>query len=155
MLFKDNLKFKHHILLHYCDCIIKSGPVRFLNTFRFEAKHRTFKQYCENINSRKNICWSVSIKLQYMFAFKLIEKNGLQQRYKTKHTTKIYFKDYDKFNNIKRDNLEFKYDEEFELTKEIEFNGKTFKKSFLLTKLKPILSVFQIVDIFFQNGIFL
>jgi len=42
---------KHHYLSHYCDCIRNSGPLRWLNCFRFEAKHRIFKRH-------RNICYN-------------------------------------------------------------------------------------------------
>ncbi|KAJ8666110.1 hypothetical protein QAD02_007772 [Eretmocerus hayati] len=44
----------HHIL-HYCECILFSGPSRFHNCFRFGAKHREFTKYGSVCQNYKNI----------------------------------------------------------------------------------------------------
>lgn len=52
-LFNDTLKPKHHLMLHYYNVILKSGPPRHFWCFRFEAKHKDFKAYARAIISRK------------------------------------------------------------------------------------------------------
>ncbi|KAF0714943.1 Uncharacterized protein FWK35_00018261, partial [Aphis craccivora] len=49
LLFQDNFKPKHHILLHYPSIIRKSGPPKHFWCFRFEAKHKDLKTYARNI----------------------------------------------------------------------------------------------------------
>ncbi|KAB0793697.1 hypothetical protein PPYR_13317 [Photinus pyralis] len=52
--FKINLIPKHHMMLHYPNVILKMGPLVFLNTMRFEAKHGTNlngQQFQEAVNA--------------------------------------------------------------------------------------------------------
>lgn len=72
--FNDTLKPKHHLMLHYFNIVLQSGPPRFYWTFRFESKHKEFKTYARNITSRKNICVSLAKKYQLKFACMLFEK---------------------------------------------------------------------------------
>lgn len=51
-IFKDTLKPKHHLLVHYFNIIKKSGPLKYLWSYRFESKHRELKTYTKNITSR-------------------------------------------------------------------------------------------------------
>lgn len=49
-LFSEDLRPKHHFLLHYANIIEQSGPLKYLkNCMRFEAKHREMKLYTNNI----------------------------------------------------------------------------------------------------------
>lgn len=70
-LFNDTLKPKHHLMLHYYDVILNSGPPRNFWCFQFEAKHKEFKSYARSISSRKNICISLAKKFQFKFANEL------------------------------------------------------------------------------------
>lgn len=71
-LFEDTLKPKHHLMLHYPRIIALCGPPRKYWCYLFEAKHKSFKTYCRNVNSRKNIALTISIKYQLQFAQQLI-----------------------------------------------------------------------------------
>lgn len=73
-LFNDNLKPKHHLMLHYTDVIVQSGPLRNFWCFRYEAKHKEFKSYARAITSRKNICVSLAKKFQLNFAHYLMQE---------------------------------------------------------------------------------
>jgi len=42
-IFNDTLKSKNHLLIHYCNIIKKSGPLKYLWSYRFESKHRELK----------------------------------------------------------------------------------------------------------------
>jgi len=46
---------KHHHLTHYPQCISFSGPLRWLNCLRFEAKHNFLKKYGSIVCNFKNI----------------------------------------------------------------------------------------------------
>lgn len=72
-LFNDTLKPKHHLMVHYYNVILKSGPPRNYWCFRFEAKHKEFKSYARAITSRKNICVSFAKKFQLKFANDLVQ----------------------------------------------------------------------------------
>lgn len=62
-LFNDTLKSKHHIMLHYYNVLLQSGPLRNFWCFRYETKHKEFKTYARAITSRKNICASLAKKI--------------------------------------------------------------------------------------------
>lgn len=67
-LFQDSLKPKHHFLIHYCNIIKKSGPLKLLWCYRFESKHRQLKMYTKNITSRVQIPISLGIKYSINFS---------------------------------------------------------------------------------------
>lgn len=62
-LFKDTLKPKHHLMIHYPNVILESGAPRHYWCFRYEAKHKDFKAYARNSFNRKNICVSLAKKI--------------------------------------------------------------------------------------------
>lgn len=76
-LFNDTLKPKHHLMLHYYNIILQSGPPRLFWCFRYEANHQPHKAYAREINSRKNMCTSLAKKYQLRFAYSLIEPSVL------------------------------------------------------------------------------
>lgn len=58
--FEENLKPKHHFLLHYSKVIRSIGPVIFLWAMRMEAKHQFFKDIARRTKkSIKQICSSM------------------------------------------------------------------------------------------------
>lgn len=74
-LFQTNLKPKFHLLLHYPYIISKVGPISHLWSMRYESKHRESKLTAHSITSRKNICYSLSIKHQLTLAYRLLFKS--------------------------------------------------------------------------------
>lgn len=77
-LFKTTLKPKHHIITHYPRLIRLFGPLRFLSSMRFEAKHKCVKNYTKNTASRNDISYSIGRKMQYNFASYLLNNKGLK-----------------------------------------------------------------------------
>lgn len=75
-LFKDTLKPKFHLLVHYPTVIEHSGPPRKFWCFRYESKHKEFKIYAHAITSRKNICLTLAKKNQMKFASFLLENHA-------------------------------------------------------------------------------
>lgn len=73
-IFQENLKPKHHFMVHYPSAILNSGPLKHVWSFRFEAKHKNFKNYCRNITSRKNLPFTLSIKAGLQFANSIFKK---------------------------------------------------------------------------------
>lgn len=73
-LFSESLKPKHHFILHYGTVIEQSGPVVKQMCFRFEAKHKQFKQYAHAITSRKNICYTLCVKASLQFSYDLLNE---------------------------------------------------------------------------------
>ena len=74
-LFKQDLKPKHHFVVHYPNLIRTSGPIETMMCFRNEAMHKNFKQYANVITSRKNICYTLCVKASLQFAYNLL--NGI------------------------------------------------------------------------------
>lgn len=53
----------------------KVGPVSHLWSMRYESKHRESKLTAHSITSRKNICYSLSIKHPLRLAYRLLSKS--------------------------------------------------------------------------------
>lgn len=50
---------KFHHLMHYGECLIKSGPLRSIICLRYEAKHSIFKKYGSQCCNFKNLPFSM------------------------------------------------------------------------------------------------
>lgn len=61
-----NLLPKHHFMIHYPSSIRKIGPLLYMWSMRFEAKHKVFKDYFKNF---KNITKSLAKKHQMAIAY--------------------------------------------------------------------------------------
>lgn len=72
--FADNLRPKHHYMVHYLYLISQFGPLKHVWTLRFEGKHRYFKNVLKHSQNYKNITYSLSEKHQLLQA--LYIKNG-------------------------------------------------------------------------------
>lgn len=79
-LFSESLKPKHHFILHYGTVIEQSGPAVKQMCFRFEAKHKQFKQYAHAITSRRNICYTLCVKASLQFSYDLLNETFFRQR---------------------------------------------------------------------------
>lgn len=75
-LFDQKLKPKHHFITHYPSLIEKCGPLRYMSSIRYEANHKFVKNYTKNTTSRRNIAYSLGLKLQYNFAYLLMKGNA-------------------------------------------------------------------------------
>lgn len=76
-IFKTDLKPKHHYVTHYPTMIRRFGPLYYISSMRYEAKHKVVKNYTKNTSSRLNLSHSLGKKLQYNFACRLLSKTGL------------------------------------------------------------------------------
>lgn len=74
-LFEQKLKPKHHFLNHYGTVAEQNGILVSMMNFRYEAKHKTFKEYARVISSRRNICYTLCIKAALQFAYNV--QNGM------------------------------------------------------------------------------
>ena len=54
-LFKKDLKPKHHFIVHYPSIIRTSGPIDKMMCFRYEVRHRGFKQYSHVVVKKKSL----------------------------------------------------------------------------------------------------
>eukprot|EP00102_Acyrthosiphon_pisum_P023948 XP_016661158.1 PREDICTED: uncharacterized protein LOC107884143 [Acyrthosiphon pisum] len=76
-IFQTNLKPKHHHLIHYPYIMEKVGPLSHLWSMRYESKHRESKLTANSTSSRKNICYTLSVKHQLRFAYRLLSKSNI------------------------------------------------------------------------------
>lgn len=65
------LKPKHHFLLHYAHEMRKHGPLRYVWTLPFEAKHQIFKELSRKMRNRKNLCEMLAVRHQEKLALRL------------------------------------------------------------------------------------
>lgn len=77
---------KAHIILHYARIITQSGPLKYLWSMRFEAKHQQCKAYAKVCNSRRNLCLSIGKKLCYHNAFVMMKKQNTSKITEMKKT---------------------------------------------------------------------
>lgn len=63
-LFSQNIKPKFHYLLHYHSAMLKFGPLRYLSSMRFEAKHRPNKLASKSSSNRINMTLSIAKRHQ-------------------------------------------------------------------------------------------
>lgn len=148
-LFNQSLKPKHHFLCHYYKIIYESGPIKFLSCMRYEAKHRELKMYTNNINSRRNITWSLGIKINLVYSHRLLECLGFDKLLSYSKNHKIVWKDYIHYDDL-RDMCDLETNSFLYTTHHINYKNTSFKKSFFLnligdTNVDP-LRVFSIHD---------
>lgn len=76
---KEHLRPKFHNLLHYPDLIRKMGPPKSNNCYAFEQKHKTLKAIARSTTSRKFLSFTVSKKIGFNNAKRLLEKVNPKQ----------------------------------------------------------------------------
>ncbi|KAG5685095.1 hypothetical protein PVAND_014296 [Polypedilum vanderplanki] len=155
-LFGQNLRPKHHFLLHYVDCIYNNGPLRTMMTFAFESKNREIKEYAKATSQRVNLAHSLSYKCAFRFNnFLNSHKDGFHPITSHKKVEKVSNEKFHKtiyYHDIKRSN---EYD--FISTQEQIFRCNliihkktTYKCGFFILKdsSNPI-NCFKIIDILY------
>ena len=75
-IFKKTLKVKHHLLVHDSQIMRKFGPLKNMSTIRPEAKHKQIKETSKVISNRKNPSYSLSLKHQLQFCYRLVNNSG-------------------------------------------------------------------------------
>jgi hypothetical protein len=63
---------KHHFMIHYPQCLLKSGPSVRYWAMRFEARHNFFKELGRISRCYKNICKTLAKRFQFSLAFNLM-----------------------------------------------------------------------------------
>lgn len=77
LLFNTHLRRpKDHHILHYHISVLENGPLKYNVTKRPESKHEVIRSYTNITRNRRNICYSISKKLGYVFANLLVNNNG-------------------------------------------------------------------------------
>lgn len=104
-LFNQTLKPKHHYITH-CPTMIKSfGPLYYISSMRYEAKHKMVKNYTKNTTSRVNLSHSLGRKIQYNFACRLLSNIGLNDNILMGSSTYINLQHSDVLSKLKNPQL--------------------------------------------------
>jgi len=130
-LFDDLLKPKHHLLLHYPRVMQQIGPLKYMSSIRFEAKHKELKQTANAITSRKNPAYSLAMKHQLQFNCRFISNKGFENRLKWGVILHDNLMDIDLFNNFKRI-LPFVYFDSYKCVSWIKVNGTLYKPNMVI-----------------------
>ncbi|XP_058821506.1 uncharacterized protein LOC131683496 isoform X1 [Topomyia yanbarensis] len=145
-LFQQSLKPKQHFLTHYSRIIKHSGPLKKISCFRYEARHRDFKQYFDNTSSRKNPCYTMCVKAGLFFTYDIINNNFFKSEavaefmYST-WAEKTYF-------NRLTTTFEISSDEHIQTTKSLTYkNIKYIEGLFLTVTFESIVEIYQIVEV--------
>lgn len=110
--FADPLKPKHHFLVHYPRLLRRLGPLKHLSCFRFEAKHKQFKEYAKATRCRKNCPYSLALKHQLILSYRLFNKKGFFDRLNlgpTLHQELTDLPDYLDFKNTLPLDIQYEY----------------------------------------------
>ncbi|KAE8739484.1 hypothetical protein FOCC_FOCC015014 [Frankliniella occidentalis] len=70
-----HLRPKHHFMVHFPDIMKRNGPFINYSALLLERKHREGKMYARASNSRRNLPFSVAVKIQLRFAHHLMSFN--------------------------------------------------------------------------------
>lgn len=92
-LFKKPKKPKEHLALHYPEINRQSGPIKNLSTIRCEAKHKIIIKHATITTSRKNTIYTVCLKEQIKFAYRINSKIGFPKRLETGPCTLFQIED--------------------------------------------------------------
>lgn len=85
--FAEPLKPKHHFIVHYPRLLKRLGPLKHLSCFRFEAKHKQFKETAKVIRSRRNCPYTLALKHQLILSHRFLSKKGFSDRLSLGPTT--------------------------------------------------------------------
>lgn len=144
-LFNESLKPKQHFICHYGSVIKSSGSVSKMMNFRYEAKHKGFKDYARLVTSRQNICFTLCIKAALQFSNDLYKETFFDNSSETKilpfnFETKEYFSYVSPPYPVKIN--------EIQCTDAIKFKGTEFKVGSYVTVTEiQRVSLFEIIDI--------
>lgn len=123
-LFNENLKPKHHLLIHFVRIIEMAGPPKESWCYRCEAKHKEFKMYCRIMTSRKHICLSLVKKYQLKFASYLLSDEKFLLNFNSKHLV------CHNFDSIPKNLLSM----HISYYSQVTFKGTLYKENFILTR---------------------
>lgn len=128
---KRHLTFKYHVLIHYAQIFVMSGPIYLLSSMRFEAKHKPFKLKALNINSRVNITKSLAKKHQLGYAANIICESERQQLFIFGMTFEFSKKKISKYATTSKITAFISTCNGL-LTNWVEFNGVKYKKNCII-----------------------
>lgn len=152
-LFKETLKPKHHYATHYPTLIEKFGPLRYMSSMRYEAKHKFVKSYTKNTISRKNISYSLGRKLQYEFAHFLKGSVALEDHFESSKAKLKTINDEDFFPLMKPSSeLDSLSEQPLFVCDKVKINGVTLSSKLYLPYINGNeLQLFKIVKILMSS----
>lgn len=68
--YEDEAKPKDHLLTHYPEIIVRSGPLVHMSTLKYEMKHKELTATMKNSNSFQNVTKSMAEKIQLKNVFR-------------------------------------------------------------------------------------
>lgn len=144
-----SLKPKHHFLVHYPTAIRKCGPLKYLWSMRFEAKHKEAKAYLGNTTSRVNPCRSLSIKSGLKFSnFLLKHEDNLEPNVIINtHTIEDLAKEEYCY---KKSKPVLNY-QNCKVSDDIFFKGTRYKKNYYLATNNAAIELFKIKHLIIEN----
>lgn len=151
-LFNEKLKPKYHILLHYVETIKEVGPPRYTWSFRFEAFHQVFKQYCRNITSRKNICLTLCKKAKLIFYENLNRSNFFEDKLEFKNPVNIKLIDMPYFPLLDVNSTQLSL--LFRAVSRVQYRRIDYKKGYFVTRSSmniQKLELYEIQDLLITN----
>lgn len=114
-LFDRTLPPKGHYILHYARIIEHIGPLKYIWSMRFEAKHQQMKAYAKVCFSRRNLCFSLGKKICYYNANDAMKNKNIFTR--LGDYTSIYVQFQNEFNNQLS---------EYQNCNKVEYNGRMY-----------------------------
>lgn len=144
------LKPKHHFLVHYATAIKKCGPLKYMWSMRFEAKHKESKMYLNNITSRVNPSRSLAIKSAIKFSsFLLDHESSLEPVFSYKSSKTVDLRQYDFFSKIiSIPDINFT---NVDIIDELTYKSTLYKPNYFLAIRKTAIDLFEIKTFLHQN----
>lgn len=152
-IFNQDLKPKHHFVVHYPSVILSSGPIFNMMNFRNEAKHKGFKVYSHVMSCRRNICYTLCVKAYLQFTNSFLNQSFFVT------DDKVNFKLVNlrlrNYFGILSQPLVIESDFNVMVANKIVYKGTTYKSNtFLTVFIESRLLLFEIVDIISLNATF-
>ena len=161
----ENLKKKHHNLIHYGNSIRQLGNLVEYNTIRFEGKHPFTKDAANTVHNTINICKSITKKVKFYTFYNLMFDLNLNLEYEILAQKDAYFDlfDPDLKEQIEKTLKLFKSDFEFEsiyFDIKLKIFGQLYfkdvfvavkvKDDFIFCKIKEIIKIKEYIYFFIQ-----
>lgn len=151
-LFNLHLKPKQHFMCHYSSVIRMSGSVASMMNFRYEAKHKCFKEYAGVISSRKNICYTLCVKASLQFSHDVFHKVFFRNAIEgTVHSCDFQLKSY-----VKQLSKPFpiQFDKDVKETVQVKYKGTLFKIGTYVTVTEELnVKLFEIIDLLISDTV--
>lgn len=146
---QKNLTPKLHFMLHYANIIRMVGPLVYMSTIRYEAKHQAFKRISRKTNNFRNICKTLATKHQQLMC-----TQGFSICNEVKHTKvkRIDLKTVIEYQNCLAEM--FPSLEELTEIDWLQYNGIEYKENILIIQCGSLYAI-QRIFIFHEKYYFL